>query len=289
MPPPTSIESTTITQVALEQIHHGPADQQRLKRDPERIQELATSIEQHGIIVPLILRPIASGYETIAGGYRREAASVAGLSHVPAQIYECDDETAWAISTTENLQRHNLSPLEEAEIVRVSHAVKGMTLEQVAHIHGRSVGWVQDRLDLLRWDPILLQAIHTEQISKSAAAPLAGLDNPILRQRLLEEAIRFGATARVTSNWVRTAKLQSQHPDDTDVTRLTEAPITPPARVVATCWICRNDLDIAHMSHLPTCPNCIEAVRQRLDPSTPSLQVDKPITARSHSATVTPT
>ena len=289
MPPPTSIESTPITLVALEQIHHGPADQQRLERDSVRIQELATSIQQHGIIVPLILRSIATGYETIAGGYRREAARVAGLFQVPAQIIECDDHTAWSISTTENLQRHNLTALEEAEIVRISHAEKGMTLEQIANTHGRSVGWVQDRLDLLTWDPILLHAIHTEQISKSAAAPLAGLDNTTLRRRLLEEAIRYGATARVTANWVRTAKLQSQHPNDTDVTRITEAPVPPAARVVATCWICRNDLDIVHMSHLPTCPNCIEAVRQRLDASTPTLQADNPITARSHSSTVTPT
>ena len=170
--------------VSLEQIHEGPADTQRLERDPERIRQLAQSISTHGIIIPLIVRKIASGYETIAGGYRREAARVADLRQVPCQIYECDDAEAWSLSTTENLQRHNLSPLEEAEIVRISTVDHGMSIDQIAHSHGRTTAWVQDRLDLLTWDPVILAALHAGTISKAAAAPLAEDLQTLLEEEL---------------------------------------------------------------------------------------------------------
>lgn len=285
---PTSTNPVPITLVALDQLHEGPADTQRLERDPDRIRELAQSISTHGIIIPLLVRAIADGYETIAGGYRREAARVAGLHQVPCQIYECDDAEAWSLSTTENLQRHNLSPLEEAEIVRISTVDHGMTIDQIAHSHGRTTTWVQDRLDLLTWDPAILAALHDGTISKAAAAPLATVSNQILRQALLVEAIRYGATARITGNWVRTAKLQNQHADGTDAEQITKAPTAEPPRVVGNCWICRNDLDIAHMSHLPTCPNCIELVRHGGPHGPATVQADNPITAPSHSSAVTP-
>lgn len=285
---PISTDPIPVQMIALDQIHPGIADKQRLERSPDRIQELANSIAQNGIITPLLLRPDADGYETIAGGYRREAARVAGLAAVPAQVYECDDRTAWILASSENLQRHNLTPLEEAEIVRTALHDHGMTLEQIALAHGRSSGWVQDRLDLMTWDPVILAALHAGVISKAAAAPIATLGNPTLRKGILEEAVRYGATARITANWVRTAKLQSQHADGTDVEQITNAPNPEPPRVVGTCWICRNDLDIAHMSHLPTCPTCIELVRRNPNPAVAPVQTDSPITAPSHSSALTP-
>lgn len=288
MSPPTSTDPTAIQQIDLSLIHEGPADKQRIDRHPDRIAELAASMQQIGVITPLILRATDKGYETIAGGYRREAARLANLTHVPAQVIECSDATAWSISTAENLQRHNLSPVEEANIVRIAHIEQGLTLEQVAHSHGRTTAWVNDRLDLLTWDPLILHAIHTGQLKKAAAAPLATIENSALRKGLLDDAIRYGATARTTSTWVQTARLRSDLGDPSDTTAIINSPDHPPQRVVGDCWMCSESLEMKHLTHLPTCPLCVEQVSRAHAHAAQPIHADSPATAASHSSAVTP-
>ena len=104
---------------------HRPSEQPRRYFDPIALQELVVSIELHGILQPLLVRPLPQGgYELVAGERRYRAAKIAGMSEVPVVVKELDDEAAWAISLIENLQREDLNPLEETEGVIQLLAIK---------------------------------------------------------------------------------------------------------------------------------------------------------------------
>ena len=121
-PPPSWLEETESDLVSadsnlvkLSDVHR-PSEQPRRYFDPIALQELVASIELHGILQPLLVRPLSQGgYELVAGERRYRAAKIAGLSQVPVVIKELDDEAAWTISLIENLQREDLNPIEETE------------------------------------------------------------------------------------------------------------------------------------------------------------------------------
>ena len=130
-PPPSWLEETESdlgsadsNLVKLSDIHR-PREQPRRYFDPIALQELVASIELHGILQPLLVRPLSQGgYELVAGERRYRAATEAGLSEVPVVVKELNDESAWAISLIENLQREDLNPLEETEGIIQLLAIK---------------------------------------------------------------------------------------------------------------------------------------------------------------------
>lgn len=284
----TTTEPAQSVQIALDEIIEGPADAQRESRSADITASLANSINRLGILTPLILRKQGDKYETVAGGYRRDAARVAGHTHVPAFIIDCDDGKAWEISTIENMQRHNLSPLEEAEMIRVAHVTHKMSLERIAAAHGRSTAWCEDRLAMLSWDPLILHAVHTGALSKAAATPLARIRNEKIRHGLLDNSVRFGATARQTAQWANSAELQEDSTQAPDIDELTGAPAPTVPRLVSTCWMCFQQLGIERMQHLPTCPICIDTIERQRELGPQPTPDANPATARSNSSAVTP-
>ena len=120
----TNLKSADSSLVNLSDIHR-PSEQPRRYFDPIALQELVASISVHGILQPLLVRPVdQGGYELVAGERRYRAATEAGLSSVPVVVKELDDEAAWAISLIENLQREDLNPLEETEGIIQLLAIK---------------------------------------------------------------------------------------------------------------------------------------------------------------------
>jgi len=286
---PTPNDPEQIHKIALDLIDNGPADTQRIERDADATARLAQNIQRNGVLQPIILRRKAERYETIAGGYRRDAARLAGLTYIPAQIVDCDDAKAWEYSTVENVMRHNLSPVEEGGMVRHAHVELNQSLQKIALAHGRSVNWCEDRIDLMSWPPDILQAIHAGAISKAAAKPLATINNPRLRSGLIEQAVEHGASARWTAVWAQNAKLRADNATEADAADIANAPNQPPPRVVATCWMCSEEMGIEHMSHAATCPGCVEAVRRQRDAVQMQTQLANDPTALAASSAVTPT
>ena len=138
--------------------------QPRKSFDQEKLEELAESIRQHGVIQPLTVRKLSSGYYQIIAGERRwRAARLAGLSEVPAVIIEADDRTAMELAMIENLQREDLNPMEEAEGYRTLVESYGMTQEQAASSVGKSRSAVANAMRLLGLQP---------SVRKLAAGPL---------------------------------------------------------------------------------------------------------------------
>ena len=135
-------------------------NQPRKRFDPETLSDLAESIRVHGIIQPLTVRRLASGYYQIIAGERRwRAAKQAGLTEVPAVIIEADDRKVMELGLIENLQREDLNPAEEARGYQVLMEEYGLTQEQVAEEMGKSRPAIANTLRLLALPEDLLKPV----------------------------------------------------------------------------------------------------------------------------------
>ena len=183
------------------------AGQPRKNFDQEKLAELAESIRQHGIIQPLTVRKLSSGYYQIIAGERRwRAARLAGLTEVPAVIIEADDRKAMELAMIENLQREDLSPMEEAEGYKILVENYGMTQEQAAQRVGKSRSAVANALRLLALSPALRQMVEDGRLSAGHARALLPL-SPALQEQAAATIIKSNLSVRQTEQLVK--RLQS--------------------------------------------------------------------------------
>ena len=173
---------------------HRPSEQPRRYFDPIALQELVVSIELHGILQPLLVRPLPQGgYELVAGERRYRAAKIAGMSEVPVVVKELDDEAAWAISLIENLQREDLNPLEETEGVIQLLAIKLQSeVEEVPRILYRLQKGLKNQDGKLSSKPIVgLEDEENESSHNVMGNPeLSQLNAPSSELSLVEEVFK---------------------------------------------------------------------------------------------------
>ena len=159
------------------------ASQPRKNFDSEALSDLADSIRQHGIIQPLTVRRLQSGYYQIIAGERRwRAARMAGLSEVPAVVIEADDRKAMELAMIENLQREDLNPMEEAEGYQVLMEQYGMTQEEAAQRVGKSRPAVANALRLLKLCPDVRKLIEDGAISGGHGRTLVTLSEKLQKE-----------------------------------------------------------------------------------------------------------
>ena len=162
--------------------------QPRTRMDESALQELADSIRQHGLMQPIVVRPIAAGrWEIIAGERRFRAARLAGLAEVPVLVREVPDEQALALALIENIQREDLNPLEEAQAIRRLIAEFGYTHEQAAESIGRSRSATSNLLRLLALSEPVQTMLLAGDIEMGHARALLAL--PAARQTMAASEI----------------------------------------------------------------------------------------------------
>ncbi|MBA3435597.1 MAG: ParB/RepB/Spo0J family partition protein [Chloroflexi bacterium] len=147
-PDPHGKGHTSVRTVPLDRIDPNP-QQPRMTFDEDTLRELAASITEHGVLQPILIRPGDEGrYQLVAGERRWRAARIAGLREIPALIEEIDDDTALEISIIENLQREDLSPLDEALMYERMTTDHGYSLRRLAQKLGKDKGYIENRLRL---------------------------------------------------------------------------------------------------------------------------------------------
>ena len=167
-------------------------DQPRKTFDETALEELADSIRQHGILQPLLVRPMPSGgYQLVAGERRWRAARMAGLGEVPVVIKDLSDTEAMELAIIENLQREDLNPIEEAEGLQVLIDRCGFTQEEVAVSVGKSRPAIANSLRLLRLPEEVRDMTKNGEISAGHARALLAFDN---------QAMMLEAAKRIVSN-----------------------------------------------------------------------------------------
>ena len=166
------------------------ASQPRRYFDDGALEELAESIRSHGILQPLTVRKLQSGYYQIVAGERRwRAARLAGLTEVPVLIIEADDRTAMELAMIENLQREDLNPMEEAEGYRALTEQYGLTQESVAERVGKSRSAVTNAMRLLSLAPAVRKMVEDGAISAGHARALLPLTQS-LQKKAAEEILQ---------------------------------------------------------------------------------------------------
>lgn len=181
-------------------------DQPRRDFDETALSELADSIAKHGLLQPIIVRPMANGrYQIIAGERRWRACRMAELSEVPIIVKEIDDRTFMELALIENLQREDLNAVEEAMGYKTLIDNYGLTQEQVAETVGKSRSAVANALRLLGLNETELEALRMGTISAGHARALLACEDGALRQRMLIAASE-GASVRELEKMVGESK-----------------------------------------------------------------------------------
>lgn len=172
------------------------ANQPRKTFNEEKIEELAASIREHGIIQPIVVRKKSRGYEIVAGERRWRAAIKAELSQVPCLIRNLDDEQNMLIAIIENMQREDLNPIEEAEGLRQMTETFGMTQEQVSRSVGKSRPYITNSMRLLKLPEYIRESIADGRISAGHGRTLIAASDEDMRKSIWEKMIKEGLSVR---------------------------------------------------------------------------------------------
>ena len=164
----------------------------------DKIEELAASIKEHGIIQPIVVRERENGYEIVAGERRWRAARKAELTQVPCLVRELSDEQNMLFAIIENMQREDLNPIEEAEGLQRMMQTFGMTQEQVSKSVGKSRPYIANALRLLKLPQEIIEQIAEGNLSAAHGRTLAGIEDDGAKEKLCAKILQEGLSVRET-------------------------------------------------------------------------------------------
>lgn len=172
------------------------SEQPRKNFDEERLQELAASIQRHGVVQPIIVRKAGERYSIVAGERRYRAARLAGLARVPVIVKEFDEAEVHEVALVENLQRENLNPMEEAAAIRFLMQQHDLTQEEVSLRLGKSRPVIANSLRLLNLPADVQRLVREGELSSGHARAVAGIKDEAKLRCLAADAVRYGWSVR---------------------------------------------------------------------------------------------
>lgn len=237
----------TVRNVPLDRIDPNP-DQPRLTFDEDSLQELAASITEHGVLQPILVRPGANGrFQLIAGERRWRSAQIAGLRQIPAIVEDIDDDTALEIAIIENLQREDLSPLDEALMYERMTTEHGYSLRKLAQKLGKDKGYIENRLRLADAPSEIKQLVSLRKDTLSHAYELLKVDDARKRRKLAEQVARGELSLVKLRERIegKPARESVEPTHATDPEPIIEEPPAPEPRVAETARASDGDLQAA--------------------------------------------
>ena len=182
--------SVGVRVVPVDRIEPNP-EQPRLVFNQETLDELTASIREHGVLQPILVRPLSGNrFQLIAGERRWRASKQAGLETIPALVEDIDDDTALEISIIENLQREDISPLDEAAMYDRMVREHGYSIRKLADKLGKDKGYVENRLRLADAPAEVRELVSLRKDTLSHAYELMKVDDPKKRRKLAEQVAR---------------------------------------------------------------------------------------------------
>ena len=198
--------SSNLNEIPIEQIEPNP-DQPRREFDQEAMQELATSIQNMGIIAPITLRQVSENrYQIIAGERRWRASQMAGLTSIPAYIRTADDESVMELALVENIQREDLNAIEIALAYEHLAEASGMTQEKISERVGKSRTAVTNYMRLLKLPAQIQMALKNHEIDMGHARALLSLDSPSMQLKLFRDVQKNQYSVRKVEEMVQALK-----------------------------------------------------------------------------------
>jgi ParB family chromosome partitioning protein len=232
----------------------------RLEINPEAIKDLAENIDEVGLLQPIIVRPDGERFEIVFGHRRYLAHKVLKARKIACIVRVLSDVECAIMRATENVQRVDLSPIEEAAIYADLHDTHGLSYEQVGRRMGKSGGVVKRRLDLLKMPTQLQKAVHIKAINYSVAEELWSLGDNSAIDYFLGYAVDHGATQAVVRGWVRDWKDEQRRKESgTGEGGGANAPMETRPVYVA-CDVCLQSMELGSETLFRTCPKCSKLI-----------------------------
>lgn len=190
-----TITSSGISYINIDEIKPN-ANQPRKTFDEGKLEELASSIEAHGLIQPLVVRKSNNGYEIVAGERRWRAARKIGLREIPAIVRELNDEENMLLAIIENMQREDLDPIEEAEGINQMIETYGLSQEQVSKSLGKSRPYISNQLRLLKLPTDIRKLVSEGKLSSGHVRALINVPDENKQILLAKQAVEQGLSVR---------------------------------------------------------------------------------------------
>lgn len=208
---PVEKEHEGVVELDIQSVRPNPG-QPRKEFDSERLDELAASITEHGIVQPIVVRKKDDGYEIVAGERRWRGAQRAGLAKIPALVRELTESEAMEIALIENLQRADLNPLEEAEAYRVLQESFRLTQEELAKRLGKSRSQIANTLRLLQLSAPVRTEVREGRLSMGHAKVLLGVEDEALQAELARRTVVQGLSVRELESLVQASTQERPKP-----------------------------------------------------------------------------
>lgn len=189
-------------EIEINLIEPGPM-QPRTRFDQAKLEALAKSITDNGVVQPVLVRRHGTRYELIAGERRWRAAQLAGLTRIPAVVREVADDKVLELALVENLQREDLDPIEEAHAYKKLVETIGLTQESIAERVGRDRSYITNYLRLLRLPLDIQRLVQEGRLSTGHARTLLGISDVDAQRRLSTKIIESGLSVRATERLVK--------------------------------------------------------------------------------------
>lgn len=189
----TAAEST----MNIEEIHPNP-NQPRSHFDEKELEELASSIKEHGVLQPLLVRKDKKGYQIIAGERRYQASKIAGIKEVPVIVKDVNDTEVLALALIENLQRSDLNPIEEARGYKQLIEASGMTQEALSKAVSKSRSAITNALRLLDLPEAVQDMLYEGKLTAGHARAILAVPYEESRVKLAEKVVNEGLSVRAT-------------------------------------------------------------------------------------------
>ena len=200
-----------ITMINLDELRSNPYQPRKIF-DEQSLEELANSIKEHGVFQPIIVKKSIKGYEIIAGERRVKASIMAGLSQIPAIIRGFNDTQTMEIALLENLQRENLTAIEEATAYKKLQETLGLTQEDLAKRLGKSRSHITNMLGLLTLPEAIQNDISAKKISMGHARVISKLDDYNQQQELVDKVINEGISVRQLEELAKETEIVKTNP-----------------------------------------------------------------------------
>lgn len=186
-------------------------NQPRSHFEAEKIQELAVSIQENGLLQPIVVRPYQDKYQIIAGERRYRACKLAGLEEVPCVVQHMDEHQTATAAIVENIQRENLSPIEEALAFQQLLDTQNLTQEELAQKVGKKQSTIANKLRLLQLPMTVQEAVRRRDITERHARALLKLDSTAKQNNMLREIMAKGLNVEQTEQRVK-SKVEPKKP-----------------------------------------------------------------------------
>ena len=264
MPKPSK---QTVKDISLDLIDE-PKGIVRMDIDPDYISELAQSISEIGLLQAILLAIDGERFEIVAGHCRYLAHKKLGLSTIKAVVRQMSPVEIGFARATENIERKDLTPVEEAATYKNLIEQYGLTLDQVSRKIGKTPGTIKRRMDILRMPPVLQKAVHKKQISMTVAEELWPIADEASLDYYLIFAIENGCTREVARSWAKDWKdaQRRSHNSDDPGGRVDLSPNEPRPSYVP-CDICNEPVDLNTTKFFRTCPGCFTAIKKAMEVS----------------------